>query len=167
MLNIAQGQTQRIQTPDKLMGHRFLTLNTVIRVNQIEAARDINKGMDERQNHTPEAVIAFRESGETLELDIIIHTAKPPKNAALFWKTMGTKEPYQKSELRPVHGNHYATTLPPLDSVRSAIEYYIEAETENPQRTKSLLRFPSTAPELNQTVIVAVGSGKYEFTVQQ
>jgi hypothetical protein len=93
-------------------------------------------------------------SDETLNLDIIVHTAKPPKTAVLFWKTMGTNEPYQKTALRPVHGNHYTATLPPLNAKRNAIEYYIEAETENPQGITSLLRFPSTAPELNQTVIV-------------
>ena len=46
------------------MGHRFLTLNTVIRVNQIEVARDRDEGMDERQNHTPEAVVAWRNAVE-------------------------------------------------------------------------------------------------------
>ncbi|GAB6122067.1 hypothetical protein JCM30204_32160 [Dysgonomonas termitidis] len=44
------------------MGNRFLTLNTIIRVNQIEVSRDRNEGMDERSEHTPERVIAFREA---------------------------------------------------------------------------------------------------------
>jgi hypothetical protein len=43
-------------------GERFLTLNTVIRVNQIEAARNLNEGDDEAALHTPEAVAAFREA---------------------------------------------------------------------------------------------------------
>ncbi|MEI6049669.1 MAG: DUF3863 domain-containing protein [Bacteroidota bacterium] len=47
-----------------LMGHRFLTFNTVIRVNQIEVARDKNVGRDERDQHTPEKVIKFREAIE-------------------------------------------------------------------------------------------------------
>jgi len=46
------------------MGHRFLTLNTVIRVNQIEVARDRNEGADERAVHTPARVVAFREAVE-------------------------------------------------------------------------------------------------------
>ncbi len=49
---------------DQLMGHRFLTLNTVIRVNQIEVARDRNEGADERAVHTPARVIAFRDAVE-------------------------------------------------------------------------------------------------------
>jgi hypothetical protein len=52
------------QLPDNLMGHRYLTFNTVIRVNQIEVSRNKNKGKDERKAHTPEAVIAFRNAVE-------------------------------------------------------------------------------------------------------
>ena len=49
---------------DRLMGNRFLTFNTVIRVNQIEVARDRNEGVDERSLHTPERVTAFRSAVE-------------------------------------------------------------------------------------------------------
>jgi hypothetical protein len=45
-----------------LMGNRFLTFNTVIRVNQIEVSRDRNVGEDERSLHTPDRVINFREA---------------------------------------------------------------------------------------------------------
>jgi hypothetical protein len=48
-----------------LMGHRFLTFNTVIRVNQIEVTRDKNAGEDERNLHTPEKVIKYREAIES------------------------------------------------------------------------------------------------------
>lgn len=48
--------------PAELMGNRFLTFNTVIRVNQIEVSRDRNMGYDERAEHTPERVAAFREA---------------------------------------------------------------------------------------------------------
>lgn len=48
--------------PDQLMGYRYLTLNTIIRVNQIEVTRDKNEGRDEYQVHTPEKVKAFREA---------------------------------------------------------------------------------------------------------
>jgi hypothetical protein len=58
------GQTQRAEASAELMGGRFLTLNTVIRVNQIEVARERNEGWDESQNHTPEAVRAFRQAVE-------------------------------------------------------------------------------------------------------
>jgi len=45
-----------------LMGNRFLTFNCVIRVNQIEVARDRNVGEDERSLHTPERVTNFRKA---------------------------------------------------------------------------------------------------------
>jgi len=45
-----------------LMGNRFLTFNAVIRVNQIEVARNKNVGEDERNLHTPSVVIKFRDA---------------------------------------------------------------------------------------------------------
>ena len=45
-----------------LMGNRFLTFNAVIRVNQIEVARDKNMGEDERKLHSPSRVSKFREA---------------------------------------------------------------------------------------------------------
>ncbi|WP_165021244.1 DUF3863 domain-containing protein [Dysgonomonas sp. ZJ279] len=56
------GQGNIKPAPKELMGNRFLTLNTVIRVNQIEVARDKSVGEDERSMHTPERVVAFREA---------------------------------------------------------------------------------------------------------
>jgi hypothetical protein len=38
-LHTLQGQTQRVETPAELMGSRFLTLNTVICVNQLANRR--------------------------------------------------------------------------------------------------------------------------------
>ena len=61
-LNVVK--TERKQDTVGLSGHRFLTFNTVIRVNQIEVARDKNVGRDERHLHTPEKVIKFREAIE-------------------------------------------------------------------------------------------------------
>ncbi|WP_233260945.1 DUF3863 domain-containing protein, partial [Pedobacter sp. HMWF019] len=43
-----------------LMKNRFLTFNTVIRVNQIEVSRNLNVGEDERALYTPARVMAFR-----------------------------------------------------------------------------------------------------------
>jgi hypothetical protein len=48
----------------KLTGNRFLTFNAVIRVNQIEVARNKNVGEDERKLHTPARVIKYREAIE-------------------------------------------------------------------------------------------------------
>lgn len=50
--------------PLKIQGGRFLILNTVIRVNQMEVARNLNVGNDLRKIHNPETVAAFRDAVE-------------------------------------------------------------------------------------------------------
>ncbi len=46
----------------QLLGNRFLTFNSVIRVNQIEVRRDRNAGDDEGDVHKPEHVEALRDA---------------------------------------------------------------------------------------------------------
>ncbi|MCP4313965.1 MAG: DUF3863 domain-containing protein [Bacteroidetes bacterium] len=48
----------------QLMGNRFFTLSTVVRVNQIETSRDVSNGEDESSIHGPEEARAFREAVE-------------------------------------------------------------------------------------------------------
>ena len=48
----------------KLMGNRFITLITLVRVNQIEISRFKAVGEDESGIHSPEAASAFREAVE-------------------------------------------------------------------------------------------------------
>ncbi|HSH19947.1 MAG TPA: DUF3863 domain-containing protein [Draconibacterium sp.] len=48
----------------KLMGNRFFTLSTVVRVNQIEVTRDLSVGADESSVHTPAEARVFRETVE-------------------------------------------------------------------------------------------------------
>ena len=48
----------------QLMGKRFLTLNTVVRVNQIEATRDMVEGADEASIHSPTEGRIFRAAVE-------------------------------------------------------------------------------------------------------
>jgi hypothetical protein len=51
-------QVQKLE----LMGNRFFTFNTIVRVNQIEATRDDNHGTDESSIHTPKEARTFREA---------------------------------------------------------------------------------------------------------
>ena len=48
----------------KIMGNRFFTLSTVVRVNQIEVSRDKTEGTDESSVHSPEEARTFRETIE-------------------------------------------------------------------------------------------------------
>lgn len=49
----------------KLLGQRFLTLNTIVRVHQIEVSRDVAHGPDESSIHTPTEARTFREAIES------------------------------------------------------------------------------------------------------
>jgi hypothetical protein len=53
-------ERRRPQPPPQLLGHRYLTFNSVVRVNQIEVTRDKNEGVDEADIHTPDTVRALR-----------------------------------------------------------------------------------------------------------
>ncbi len=53
------------QQSQTLMGQRFLTLNTIVRVHQIEVTRDTAHGPDESSIHTPAEARVFREAIET------------------------------------------------------------------------------------------------------
>ena len=53
--------TQSASSP-ALLGNRFLTLNTVVRVRQIEVTRDTAHGPDESSVHTPAEARVFREA---------------------------------------------------------------------------------------------------------
>ncbi len=48
----------------QLLGNRFFTFNTVVRVNQIETSRDVTHGEDESSIHSPEEARTFREAVE-------------------------------------------------------------------------------------------------------
>jgi len=48
----------------QLLGNRFFTFNTVVRVNQIETSRDVTHGEDESSIHSPKEARAFRQAVE-------------------------------------------------------------------------------------------------------
>ena len=52
----------RSSEKSELLGHRFLTLNTIVRVRQIEVTRDTAQGPDESAVHTPAEARTFREA---------------------------------------------------------------------------------------------------------
>jgi hypothetical protein len=63
--NLTAAAVAASPAPPVLKGNRFLTLATVVRVNQIEVSRDRNLGLDEAADHTPENVAAFRAAVES------------------------------------------------------------------------------------------------------
>jgi hypothetical protein len=91
------------------------------------------------------AVRTSLEAGEALALKVLVLAKEGPVSASLRWREMG------RGEFRSVPLEHkargvYTLTLPPP---AGAIEYYVEVEAVG-----ETARFPATAPELNQTVVV-------------
>jgi hypothetical protein len=86
------------------------------------------------------------EAGEALALRVIVLDNQPPKSAVLRWRPLGRGE-WRTQPLTRMGRAVHTVTLPPV--VDGASEYYVEAETAGGVR----LRWPATAPNMNQTVV--------------
>ncbi len=63
--DLAGSAARLMQGPSPgLLGNRFFTFNTVVRVNQIETSRDVTNGEDESSIHSPSEARAFRQAIE-------------------------------------------------------------------------------------------------------
>ena len=87
------------------------------------------------------------EPGEALTLKVIVLDNALPKSAVLRWRPMGHGT-WQPLPLKRIARAVHTVTLPPVRD--DSLEYYLEAETAG----GVLLRWPATAPDLNQTVVV-------------
>ncbi len=91
-----------IKAMKQLPGNRWLTLNTVVRVNQIEVTRDRNAGDDETANHTLESAMAFRNA---------VSAGWPEARItwAFSWRALHSSSPnYQaiREYAKACHGKH-------------------------------------------------------------
>jgi len=86
---------------------------------------------------------------ETLRLRVIILSQAPVEQADLHWRPMG-RGPFARVPLRHVARGVYAVDCPPQAASGEAFEYYIEVRPAAGEPT----RFPATAPDLCQTVVV-------------
>jgi hypothetical protein len=86
--------------------------------------------------------------GEALTVKALLLSAKLPTEVALHWRRLGeakfTKVPLKYVPLKHMVRGVYSVTLP-AKAVQADLEYYVEA---------GQLRWPATAPELCQTVVV-------------
>ena len=109
-------------------GGRFLTLNTVIRVNQIEAARNLNDGTDEADVHTPETVAAFRDAVSkgfpgakvTWAFSWLALHDERPNYAAILKQVVGYHKTYG-DEITFIPGGYFV----PMYSSRAQVNLYI------------------------------------------
>ena len=85
--------------------------------------------------------------GQVLTLKVIVLSAERPRQAALYWREMGVGK-FNRVPLRHVARGVHTVAFPP-DGARSGVEYYVQATVGS--RT---LRFPATAPTINQTLVL-------------
>ncbi|MEI6780918.1 MAG: malectin domain-containing carbohydrate-binding protein [Verrucomicrobiota bacterium] len=83
---------------------------------------------------------------ESLALTAIALDNQPMKRATLCWRALGQRA-WQTLDLGRVTRAVYRVTLP---AATESFEYYLQAETDGGKR----LHWPSTAPDINQTVVV-------------
>lgn len=86
-------------------------------------------------------------AGETLSLDVVILGEKP-RDAAVYWRPLGAGT-FTKVPLGHIARGVYRAELS-ADATAGDFEYYVEATADG----GAALRFPATAPALNQSVIV-------------
>jgi hypothetical protein len=85
------------------------------------------------------------EPGEELTLKVIILARNKPQAASLYWRDLG-KGSFQSLPLTPIARGVYTVVCPAKDI---DLEYYLKATADGQE-----VYFPSTAPDLNQTVVV-------------
>jgi len=87
--------------------------------------------------------------GEDLELKIIMLAADEPKNAALYWRSIGKGE-YKRFPLAHIARGVYSAKIP-AGRIKTDLEYYIKASLADGQTAT----YPATAPNIAQTVVVS------------
>ncbi|MHC4399281.1 MAG: malectin domain-containing carbohydrate-binding protein [Planctomycetota bacterium] len=71
--------------------------------------------------------------GESLRLKVILLSSHPPRDAALYFRTLGTKDAFRRIPLEHVARGVYTVALPPLGELGGdcGLGYYVEAATED------------------------------------
>jgi hypothetical protein len=87
-------------------------------------------------------------ANEALKLKVIILSKNPPRQAALHWRKLG-EGPFAQVPLQHLERGVYSVELPPLGD---DFEYYLQADPGQGEP----VRFPATAPALNQTVVLTL-----------
>jgi Malectin domain len=87
-------------------------------------------------------------AGEDLKLKVIVLAAERPKEAALYWRTMG-KGGYTGIPLSHFARGVYSVQIP-AGSIKSDLEYYIKATSTDGAEAM----FPAAAPDVTQTVVI-------------
>jgi hypothetical protein len=87
-------------------------------------------------------------AGEDLRLKIIAVGATAPAKGDVYWRPLG-KGTFEKVSLEHVARSVYSACIPAAQIAGNDIEYYVQVSVG-----AGTIRFPVTAPVLNQTVVV-------------
>jgi hypothetical protein len=87
-------------------------------------------------------------AGEDLRLKVIAIGAKGPAKGNVYWRPLG-KGTFEKVPLEHVARGVYSARIAAAQIANNDIEYYVQAAVGG-----NTIRFPATAPVLNQTVVV-------------
>jgi hypothetical protein len=88
-------------------------------------------------------------AGEDLRLNVIVLAQKQPKDAFLYWRSMGMDQ-YIMVALTHIARGVYSVTIPVREIKKSDLEYHIKVTFED----NYAIYFPATAPDIDQTVVV-------------
>ena len=86
--------------------------------------------------------------GEVLTLQVLVLSQEPPRNLTLHYRALGVGE-YRTTSFQHVARGIYNVAFPAGDALGDA-EYYVEATTTD----GGVLRWPATAPKINQTLVL-------------
>jgi hypothetical protein len=86
--------------------------------------------------------------GEVLSLQVLALSQEPPRNLTLHYRALGCGE-YRTTAFQHVSRGVYNVAFPAGDALGDA-EYFVEATTSD----GGILRWPATAPSINQTLVL-------------
>jgi hypothetical protein len=86
-------------------------------------------------------------ANESQKLKVLILSEQPPRDAVLYWRTLGQRR-FASIPLKHQVRGVYSVDLPA--HAKDDFEYYLKVEPDRGQP----LYFPATAPKLNQTVVI-------------
>jgi hypothetical protein len=86
--------------------------------------------------------------GEDLRVKAVVADAREPRDVTLYWRPVGSGT-FERLPLEHVARSVYSVRLPTARLGANDIEYYVQASVST-----GTIRFPATAPVMNQTVVV-------------
>lgn len=89
------------------------------------------------------------ETNEDLNVKVMVLSQSKVKSVTLYWKPLGKGGSYQTIEARHVARGVYNAVIPAAGINGQDFEYYVQAGLES-----ETLKYPVTAPALNQSVVV-------------